>query len=152
MIAAMSHRYLLVLAAASALACAKQNPAPEASAEKPAVAETDAHDQFAKVKVDDVERLLNAKQAVPVDANDGEIREQLGTLPGAILLSNARTFEAKELPQDKSTELIFYCGSEKCMSAPKAAARAKEAGYSSVKVMPAGIRGWVRAGKPVDRS
>jgi rhodanese-related sulfurtransferase len=34
----------------------------------------------------------------------------------------------------------------------RAAERAKEAGYSDVKVMPAGIRGWVKAGKPVDRS
>ena len=62
----------------------------------------------------------------------------------AVLLTNARTFEAGELPADKGTELVFYCGSERCNAAPKAATRAKELGYTAVKVMPEGIRGWVR--------
>jgi rhodanese-related sulfurtransferase len=68
-----------------------------------------------------------------------------------VLLSSARTFEAGELPADKSTELVFYCGSQQCNAAPKAATRAKELGYTAVKVMPEGIRGWVQSGKPVSK-
>lgn len=150
----MAPRYLLVLAA---FACSKTPAEPTKPADQPQVAEqapaaADAHDAFAKVDVNEAEKLVTAKQAVPVDANGAETRQEMGTLPGAVLLSNARTYEMGELPADKSTDLIFYCGGEKCMSAPKAAARAKEAGYTNVKVMSAGISGWVAAGKPVEKS
>jgi len=144
--------------AALTAGCSKDAPtetkatvAPETAT--PAKAEADdPHAQFTKVGVEDVEKLLADKKAVPVDANSDETRSELGTLPGAVKLSSSKSFEMSELPADKSTELIFYCGSEKCRAAPKAAARAEEAGYSDVKVMPAGIRGWVAAGKPVEKS
>jgi len=109
----------------------------------------DAHAAFQKLGVSDVAALLEAKKILAVDANGADTRKELGTLPGAVLLTNARTFELSELPADKSTELVFYCGGERCNAAPKAAARAKEAGYTAVKVMPEGISGWVKAGKPV---
>lgn len=143
-------------------ACAKE-PAPEqriqsnqaAPAEavkvSPAQATADPHASFARLPVEDVAGLLESKKARAVDANGADTRKEYGTLPGAVLLSNARTFDATELPEDKSTELVFYCGSTSCNAAPKAAARAKELGYTAVKVMPEGIRGWVKAGKPVDK-
>lgn len=119
----------------------------------PAKAEADdPHAKLTNVGVDEVEKLLADKKAVPVDANSDETRSEMGTLPGAVKLSSSKSFELSELPADKSTELIFYCGSEKCRAAPKAAARAEEAGYSDVKVMSEGIRGWVKAGKPVEKS
>jgi len=139
--------------ATAALSCAKSPEAqPSGEAQGAKNESADLHDQFAKVTVEEVEQRVTAKEAVAVDANGEETRKELGTLPGALLLTNSRTYDVSELPNDKGTELIFYCGSEKCMSAPRAAERAKEAGYSDVKVMPAGIRGWVKAGKPVERS
>jgi rhodanese-related sulfurtransferase len=142
-------------------ACAKA-PAPEQRIESnqaapaeavkaPAHAATDPHASFTRLPVQDVAGLLESKKARAVDANGADTRKEYGTLPGAVLLSNARTFDATELPQDKSTELVFYCGSTSCNAAPKAAARAQELGYTAVKVMPEGIRGWVKAGKPVDK-
>jgi rhodanese-related sulfurtransferase len=115
-------------------------------------AAADPHAGLAKLEVDEVARLLEEKKIVAVDSNGADTRKELGTLPGAVLLTSSRTYELSELPADKSTELVFYCGSEKCSAAPKAAARATEAGYTAVKVMPAGISGWVKAGKPVEQS
>ena len=86
-----------------------------------------------------------------MDANGADTRREMGTLPGAVLLTNYRSFDLSELPADKSTELVFYCGGEACIAAPTAARRAKEAGYTDVKVMSAGISGWVKARKPVDK-
>ncbi len=37
------------------------------------------------------------------------------------------------------------------MASHKAAREAAQLGYSSVFVMPDGIQGWVKAGKPVER-
>jgi rhodanese-related sulfurtransferase len=112
----------------------------------------DPHAGLAPLEVDRVAELLDKKEAVPVDANKADTRTELGTLPGAILLSDAKGYELSELPEDKSKKLVFYCGSEKCLSAPKAAKRAEAAGYTDVHVMPAGIRGWVKAGKQVDKN
>lgn len=126
-------------------------PAPSAKATPAAAASEDPHAAFARVDVDEVAGLLETKKARAIDANGADTREAYGTLPGAVLLTNARTFDASELPADKSTELVFYCGSTSCNAAPKAAARAKALGYTAVKVMPEGIRGWVKAGKPVEK-
>jgi rhodanese-related sulfurtransferase len=115
-------------------------------------AESDPHAALKPLEIDRVAELLDEKAAVPVDANGADTRIELGTLPGAILLSDAKSYELSELPEDKSKTLVFYSGSEKCRSAPKAAKRAEAAGYTDVRVMPAGIRGWVKAGKQVDKN
>ncbi len=139
--APMKKLFAIVLALSAVWGCAKQEAAQEqAAADAPVIG------------VDEVSTLLAAKQAVAIDANGDDTRQKFGTVPGAVLLSNARTFDVSELPADKGKQLVFYCGSERCQSAPKAASRAIEAGYQEVKVMSAGIRGWVEAGKAVDKS
>ena len=72
-------------------------------------------------------------------------------MPGAVLLSSYDGYNVKELPAAKDTKLVFYCGGKACTAAPKAATMAKNAGYSDVNVMRAGISGWVAAGKSVDK-
>jgi rhodanese-related sulfurtransferase len=57
---------------------------------------------------------------------------------------------AGELPADKSAALVFYCSNPLCRKAPNAAKRAKELGYTNVRVMPAGISGWMKAGLPTE--
>jgi rhodanese-related sulfurtransferase len=113
--------------------------------------DTDSHAGLASYDVSEVEALLSKKEATAVDANSADTRDEYGMLPGAVLLSSSSDFGMTELPADKRTNLVFYCGSEKCSAAPKAAKRARAAGYENVHVMPAGIRGWVKAGKKVDR-
>ena len=71
----------------------------------------------------------------------------MGTLPGAVLLSDSETFKLSELPPDKSKALVFYCGNTQCGASHEAAEKAITAGYTNVKVMPDGIAGWVKAGK-----
>jgi rhodanese-related sulfurtransferase len=73
-----------------------------------------------------------------------------GTLPGALLLGDAGV-TAELLGADKSRALVFYCSSEKCGAAPGAAKEAMELGYTEVRVMKAGIKGWVGAGFEVSK-
>ncbi|MBA3502772.1 MAG: rhodanese-like domain-containing protein, partial [Deltaproteobacteria bacterium] len=44
-----------------------------------------------------------------VDCNSEKTRKKVGILPGAVLIDD-ETFTASELPSDKSTKLVFYCG------------------------------------------
>lgn len=55
-----------------------------------------------------------------------------------------------DLPSDKSAALVFYCSNPLCRKAPNAAKRAKTLGYSDVRVMSAGISGWISAGLPTE--
>lgn len=99
---------------------------------------------------DEVKAALADKKVTPVDANGAETREAFGTLPGALLLGDAGV-TAELLGEDKSRALVFYCSSEKCGAAPGAAKEAMELGYTEVRVMKAGIKGWVAAGFEVSK-
>ena len=105
------------------------------------------------VTVDQLATLRTSRKAVIVDANNGDTRQKYGVIPGAILLSHYEKYDvAKELPRDHAEKLVFYCANEKCMASHKAAARATEAGYTDVSVLPAGIMGWKSSGQPIDTS
>jgi len=45
---------------------------------------------------------------------------------------------------------VFYCSNPLCRKAPSAARRAKQMGYTDVKVMSAGISGWLDAKLPTE--
>jgi rhodanese-related sulfurtransferase len=70
-------------------------------------------------------------------------------VPGARKL--APDFEAAALPADRAAPLVFYCSNPLCRKAPNAARRAQKLGYTDVRVMSAGIAGWLGAGLPIDR-
>lgn len=162
----MTIRALMMLTALSStlalVACDDQAeqpaaPAPEkdtADTEAPAAdkeAKADPHAAFTDLSPEKVDAMLAAKECVPVDANGDKTRSEYGILPGAVLLSDYKAFDASELPDDKSTKLVFYCGGQACTAAPKAAKVAQQAGYADVNVMRAGIRGWVKDGRKVDK-
>ena len=67
---------------------------------------------FKLIHVDDLTALLDApSRAVTVlDANGPEVRVREGIIPGAVLLSNYKTYDVeKELPPRKDAPLVFYC-------------------------------------------
>ena len=68
-------------------------------------------------------------------------------VPGALNL--VPDFDAASLPSDRATPLVFYCSNPLCRKAPNAARRAGKLGYTDVRVMSAGIAGWLGAGLPV---
>ena len=100
---------------------------------------------LAKVSVEDAAKLKKEGKIIMVDANGESTRKSIGYVPGARLLTNYKNYDEKELKASKKDTLVFYCGSEKCSAAPKAAQVASSKGYN-VKVMDAGIKGWVKAG------
>ena len=100
---------------------------------------------IAAVSVDELDHMLASRDCVAVDANGAATRQRMGVIPGAVLLRDEDSIEG--LPPDKSRSLVFYCANEACRASDSAASKAFLAGYSHVKVLPAGIAGWVRAGK-----
>jgi rhodanese-related sulfurtransferase len=96
----------------------------------------------------ELKSLMDSKpQTVAVfDANDNEVREQQGLVPGAKKLSSYDGYALSELPQDKSKTLVFYCYNWMCTASHNAADKAIAAGYANVMVMSDGITGWKKKG------
>jgi rhodanese-related sulfurtransferase len=103
--------------------------------------------------VDELAALRAGDEALTIcDANNADVRQRYGTIPGAVLLSSYRDYDAAvELPPDKAQRVVFYCRSEMCGAAGDAARRATAHGHTNVWVMHAGIKGWVEAEQPVVR-
>ena len=118
------------------------------SSESSANAAAQANAQPKIVSVQAVADWLRHKTATVLDANGKDVRESMGTVPGAVLLSSSHDYSVNELPAAKGTKLVFYCGGEMCRASDSAAARAAKAGYSDVNIMRAGILGWKNAGQP----
>jgi rhodanese-related sulfurtransferase len=135
----------LVLAASACKKNAEPTTGAAGSGEKlgsPAVPE---------ISIDELDRKLAAGECQAVDANGNITRQRLGTIPGAVLLSDYEAFSLSELPTDKAKTLVFYCANEHCGASHEAAKRARFAGHTDVKVLPAGIAGWAKAGKQVTK-
>jgi rhodanese-related sulfurtransferase len=97
----------------------------------------------------EVASLQKDKKVVVLDANGDDFRKQHGIIPGATLLTHFNKYEAdKELPAAKDSKLVFYCANTQCKASHAAAARATEAGYTDVSVLPDGLLGWKKAGQP----
>lgn len=91
-----------------------------------------------------VKLLLNDRERVAllVDARP-QIKYLEGTIPGAVNLPFQEWDKRKGLlPADKATQLVFFCGGVKCDLSHKSAAKARELGYSDVRVYSDGWPVW----------
>ena len=89
----------------------------------------------------DLQRLMAESQVTVLDVNSRE--SWMGAhVPGALNL-NPVDYKESELPLAKASALVFYCSNPMCRKAPNAARRAKNMGYGNVRVMSAGISGWL---------
>jgi rhodanese-related sulfurtransferase len=93
-------------------------------------------------------QLTREGRAFAVDVNSRE-SWLAARVPGAVNL-DPMSFAPAALPADKTATLVFYCSNPLCSKAPKAAMRARKLGYEDVRVMSAGIKGWMSARLPTE--
>jgi rhodanese-related sulfurtransferase len=94
-------------------------------------------------------KLVEEKSVVVVDVNSRESWTN-ARVPGATNL-DPLTYDAKALPEDKTKAVVFYCSNSLCRKAPNAARRARQLGHTNVKVMSAGIKGWLAGERPTEQ-
>jgi rhodanese-related sulfurtransferase len=105
--------------------------------------------ELQKVSVDEVEKLVGNASVTIVDANSASLYAK-GHVPGAINVGFDDVSE-KTLPKNKDSTVVFYCMNEMCSASVMAAQKAVALGYTGVKHMPAGIQGWIKAEKAVEK-
>jgi rhodanese-related sulfurtransferase len=100
------------------------------------------------ISPDGLQQLIQDKQVTTFDVNSHQSWLK-ARVPGALNLDPA-VYNESNLPPDKGSALVFYCSNPFCRKAPNAARRAKGMGYSNVRVMSAGISGWLSASLPTE--
>lgn len=145
-------RALVALAiAASIPACSKAKNEPA----RPAAEEEDEKELFARMTVEELDAKLASARAgqgkVAVFDNNDRARFDKGHIPGARWVK-FDAVKASDLPADKETTLVFYCANEYCTACHSGANAAAKLGYRNVFILPAGIKGWEKAKKPVEQS
>jgi rhodanese-related sulfurtransferase len=103
---------------------------------------------LATISPAELHRLLGERGAATFDVNSPQSWTE-AHVPGAVHL-DPLAYRADDLPADRQALLVFYCSNPWCRKAPNAARRAGSLGYTNVKVMSAGIQGWVGAKLPVE--
>jgi rhodanese-related sulfurtransferase len=93
-------------------------------------------------------RRLQDDRVAVFDVNSRQSWRQ-AHVPGARHL-DPQTFMESDLPSDRNHALVFYCSNPLCRKAPLAAKRALKMGYRDVRVLSAGISGWLGAGLPAE--
>jgi rhodanese-related sulfurtransferase len=101
-----------------------------------------------ELKTEELAKIVAEKKAAIFDVNPAE-RYAKGHVPGATNLAFDK-IEAKDLPADKTAQLVFYCASEKCNACEVAAKKACELGYKHIAVYRPGIAGWEAAKQTVE--
>jgi len=74
-----------------------------------------------------------------------------GHIPGAVNVPVNRVISSlSDLPANKETYLITYCGSVECPNAYQLMKIRLGQGYTNVKFFPRGLRGWQALGYPLE--
>ncbi len=90
-----------------------------------------------------VKNLINSDALAMVVDSRPTKKFRKGSVPTAKNIPYRKFDKMKGfLPADKGVELVFFCGGYKCPLSPKSAAKAKELGYTNVKLYQAGYPLW----------
>ena len=102
---------------------------------------------YAAVSVEYVKSQIDKKaDVVIVDSRPKRSKYDKGHIPTAISIPDSQFDKLKDqLPQDKNTPLIFYCGGFKCPLSHKSAVKAMDLGYKKAMVFAAGYPAWKKA-------
>lgn len=102
------------------------------------------------ISIPELKAAIVSQKVVLIDANGSESWRK-GHIAGALDFESTKAKLAALLPQDKNAPVVAYCGGPKCMAYKAAATAALKLGYTNVKHLPDGIKGWIAAGEPVEK-
>jgi rhodanese-related sulfurtransferase len=99
------------------------------------------------VSSDWVKKQIDKKtNMVLIDSRPKRKKYDKGHIPMAVSIPDSQFAKMQDqLPADKSTPLVFYCGGLKCRLSHKSAKKALDLGYTKVKVFADGYPAWVAA-------
>jgi rhodanese-related sulfurtransferase len=104
----------------------------------------DLHHAAPELSLTELKALVDAKTVFVVDANSDKMYGE-AHIPGALHYKPVEGKLASALPKDKKALIVFYCGGPLCTAWEAPAKEAVAAGYTNLKHLKAGIKGWREA-------
>ncbi len=99
---------------------------------------------YPDISITELKTAIAEKKVVVIDVN-GTDSFKAGHVPTAVNFAAVKGDLAAVLPKDKDALVVAYCGSPQCSAYAAAANAAKKLGYTNVKHLSVGIRGWKAA-------
>lgn len=106
--------------------------------------------EYPDISISELKEAIAAKKVTVIDVN-GSDSYKAGHVPTALNFADVKADLASKLPAEKDALVVAYCGNEKCSAYKAAASAAKELGYTNVKHLSAGIKGWKEAGEATEK-
>ena len=99
------------------------------------------------MSADWVKKQIDQKtNLVVIDSRPKRKKYDKGHIPNALSIPDSQFAKMQDqLPADKNTPLVFYCGGLKCRLSHKSAKKAIDLGYTKVSVFAEGYPAWVAA-------
>ena len=101
--------------------------------------------EFGAIRYEDLAKAVKDKKVTLLDLNGSESFKK-AHIPGAIDFEANQKDLKKQLPEDKETLIVAYCGGPKCGAWQRGAKAAKSLGYTNVKHFKDGLSGWLAKG------
>lgn len=117
--------------------------------EKTEALKNEYNSKYPDIQISELKKLMSEKSVTVVDAN-GSYSYSDGHIPGAIEFNSENKDFTSLLPSDKEAQVVVYCGSKRCTAWWKAADWAAEKGYTNIKHLSAGKKGWKKAGEKLE--
>ncbi|HIG82022.1 MAG TPA: rhodanese-like domain-containing protein [Verrucomicrobiales bacterium] len=108
--------------------------------------------EYPDISIGDLEKAIKAGKVVVIDVNGAKSFTKRGHIPGAVSFTGAKDLAKQLEKSDKNVLVVAYCGGPTCSAYKRGASVAAELGFKNVKHLSAGISGWIKAGKKLEKN
>ena len=108
--------------------------------------------EYPDISIGDLEKAIKAGKVVVIDVNGAKSFTKRGHIPTAVSFKDAKSLAKQLAKSKKDTLVVAYCGGPTCNAYKRGASVAAELGFKNVKHLSAGISGWIKAGKKLEKN
>ena len=108
--------------------------------------------EYPDISIGDLEKAIKAGKVVVIDVNGKNSQTKRGVIPTAVAFSNEKALAKQLSKSKKDTLVVAYCGGPTCNAYKRGASAAADLGFKNVKHLSAGISGWIKAGKKLEKN
>ena len=108
--------------------------------------------EYPDISITDLDKAIKSGKVVVIDVNGAKSFTKRGHIPGAVSYKNKDDLAKQLAKADKGALVVAYCGGPACKAYKRGASAAEALGFKNVKHLSAGISGWIKAGKKLEKN
>ena len=108
--------------------------------------------EYPDISITDLDKAIKAGKVVLIDVNGAKSFTKRVHIPGAVSYKNKDDLAKQLAKADKGALVVAYCGGPACKAYKRGASAAEALGFKNVKHLSAGISGWIKAGKKLEKN